>query len=124
MRTPHHRLRSLQSAIILLSLLLASASSAGFAQGQRGAGARQRSRESVASPKLVVVIVVDQFRYDFLDRFADLFGTGGFRRLMNQGALFTNANLQLRPDVYRLWTRGDIHRFCSGSEWNSRQQLV
>ncbi|HEV8487376.1 MAG TPA: alkaline phosphatase family protein [Blastocatellia bacterium] len=47
---------------------------------------------SSARPKLVVVIVVDQFRYDFLERFKDAFGTRGFKRLMNEGALFVNAN--------------------------------
>jgi len=30
--------------------------------------------------KRVVGIVIDQFRYDYLERFADLFGEGGFRR--------------------------------------------
>lgn len=97
MRTPHHRLRSLKAAIILLTLLLASVSPAGLAQGRRGAGVRRSLHESLGSPKLVVVIVVDQFRYDFLERFADLFGNGGFRRLMNQGALFTNANFSFVP---------------------------
>jgi predicted AlkP superfamily pyrophosphatase or phosphodiesterase len=43
------------------------------------------------------VIVVDQFRFDFLERFGDLFGRGGFRRLMNEGALFTNANYSFVP---------------------------
>lgn len=97
MRTTQHRPRSLPAAIILLSFLLASISPAGFAQSQRGAGVRRSPRESLASPKLVVVIVVDQFRYDFLERFADLFGSGGFRRLMNEGALFTNANFSYVP---------------------------
>jgi predicted AlkP superfamily pyrophosphatase or phosphodiesterase len=97
MRTPHHRPRSLQAAIVLLALLLAFISPAGFAQNQRGAEARLSSREIHASPRLVVVIVVDQFRYDFLERFVDLFGRGGFRRLMNEGALFTNANFSFVP---------------------------
>src|SRR5262245_66249429 len=44
-----------------------------------------------AKPKLVVGIVIDQFRYDYLERFADLFGEGGFRRLMQEGAVFTDA---------------------------------
>src|SRR5262245_26507261 len=44
-----------------------------------------------AKPKLVVGIVIDQFRYDYLERFADLFGDGGFRRLMQEGAVFTDA---------------------------------
>ena len=97
MRTPRHRQPSLQPAIILLSLLLAFISPAAIAQSQRGTDARRSSREVLAPPKLVVVIVVDQFRYDFLERFADLFGSGGFRRLMNEGALFTNANYSFIP---------------------------
>jgi predicted AlkP superfamily pyrophosphatase or phosphodiesterase len=45
----------------------------------------------------VVVIVVDQFRYDFLERFADLYGKNGFKRLIDRGALFTNANFNYVP---------------------------
>jgi Type I phosphodiesterase / nucleotide pyrophosphatase len=44
-----------------------------------------------ARPKLVVGIVIDQFRYDYLERFADLFGNDGFLRLMNEGAVFPDA---------------------------------
>lgn len=36
-------------------------------------------------PKLVVGIVVDQMRYDYLTRFGAHFGEGGFKRLMNEG---------------------------------------
>ncbi|MES4793400.1 MAG: hypothetical protein C4321_10875 [Chloroflexota bacterium] len=43
-------------------------------------------------PRLVVLIVIDQFRQDFLTRFTPFFGTGGFRRLMEQGANFTSAH--------------------------------
>ncbi|KAF0215021.1 MAG: pafA, partial [bacterium] len=43
-------------------------------------------------PKLTVIIVVDQFRADYLPRFNSLFGQKGFKRLMSQGAYFTNAN--------------------------------
>jgi predicted AlkP superfamily pyrophosphatase or phosphodiesterase len=50
-----------------------------------------------AKPKLVVLIVIDQFRYDYLERFEDLFGAGGFRRLLNNGAFFTNANYDYVP---------------------------
>lgn len=48
-------------------------------------------------PKLVVMIVIDQFRYDFLERFKGLFGSGGFRRLMDQGAFMQNANYIYMP---------------------------
>ncbi|MCF1422498.1 alkaline phosphatase PafA [Mangrovimonas futianensis] len=36
-------------------------------------------------PKLVVGIVVDQMRYDYLTRFYNKYGNDGFKRLMNQG---------------------------------------
>ncbi|MFD2543679.1 alkaline phosphatase PafA [Lacinutrix gracilariae] len=36
-------------------------------------------------PKLVVGIVVDQMRYDYLSRFYSKFSEGGFKKLMNQG---------------------------------------
>ncbi len=36
-------------------------------------------------PKLVVGIVVDQMRYDYLYRYYDRFSKGGFRRMMDQG---------------------------------------
>lgn len=59
------------------------------------ATAQQTRRASAASaPKvrLVVSIAIDQFRYDYLTRFEDQFGEGGFKRLLNGGAVFTNAN--------------------------------
>jgi len=37
------------------------------------------------NPKLVVGIVVDQMRYDYLTRFYNKFGDGGFKRLMEYG---------------------------------------
>jgi predicted AlkP superfamily pyrophosphatase or phosphodiesterase len=38
-----------------------------------------------SKPKLVVGIVVDQMRYDYLTRFYDKYGEGGFKRMMNEG---------------------------------------
>lgn len=45
-------------------------------------------------PPLAVVIVIDQFRFDYLSRFADLFDAneGAFTRFKRDGAYFTNAN--------------------------------
>jgi predicted AlkP superfamily pyrophosphatase or phosphodiesterase len=45
-----------------------------------------------AQPKLVVVIVIDQFRGDYLQRYRDQFGEGGFRLLVDHGAYFTECN--------------------------------
>ncbi len=36
-------------------------------------------------PKLVLGIMVDQMRYDYLNRYYDKYSEGGFKRLMNQG---------------------------------------
>lgn len=38
-----------------------------------------------ANPKLVVGVVVDQMRYDYLTRFYNKYGNDGFRRLINDG---------------------------------------
>jgi hypothetical protein len=45
-----------------------------------------------ARPKLVVVIVIDQFRGDYIERYRDQFGDGGFRLLLDHGAYFSNCN--------------------------------
>src|SRR5690242_6517391 len=43
-----------------------------------------------AQPKLVVVIVVDQMRADYLERWHSEFGENGFRLLTDRGADFLN----------------------------------
>jgi hypothetical protein len=45
-----------------------------------------------AHPKLVVVIVIDQFRGDYLERYYRQFGEGGFRLFLDHGANFTECN--------------------------------
>lgn len=56
------------------------------------------SAEPVKNPKLVVVIVVDQFRYDYLTRYRAEY-KAGLARLMDRGAYFTNAYYQHFPTV-------------------------
>ena len=41
-------------------------------------------------PKLVVIIVIDQFRGDYLERYRDQFVEGGFRLFLDRGAYFTD----------------------------------
>lgn len=48
-------------------------------------------------PKLVVGIVVDQMRYDYLFRFYDKYGNGGFKKLLNGGFLCRNAQYNYVP---------------------------
>lgn len=48
-------------------------------------------------PKLVIGIVVDQMRQEYLYRYAPKFGDGGFKRLMNQGFWLSNAHYNYIP---------------------------
>lgn len=49
------------------------------------------------SPKLVVGIVVDQMRYDYLTRFWNQYGDDGFRRLVNEGFVGRNHHFNYAP---------------------------
>jgi len=49
-------------------------------------------------PKLVLAIVIDQFRYDYLTRFRAQYHDG-FDRLLTHGAVFTNARYPQFPTV-------------------------
>lgn len=54
--------------------------------------------EEAPSIRLVLLVAVDQFRYDYLTRFRGEF-TGGFSRLLASGAVFSNAYLDHYPTV-------------------------
>ena len=43
-------------------------------------------------PKLVVIVVIDQFRGDYLDRYRDEFREDGFRMFLDHGAVFANCD--------------------------------
>lgn len=60
--------------VILLAVLLVATTALGSAYQ--------------ASPKLVVILVIDQFRGDYLERYRDEFGAGGFRTFTDRGAYF------------------------------------
>jgi predicted AlkP superfamily pyrophosphatase or phosphodiesterase len=77
-----------------LALLLAWHGAPGPASAQR---TRMPPARETPHPRLVLLIVVDQFRYDFLERFGDLFGTRGIGRLMREGASWTEANFDHVP---------------------------
>jgi len=48
-------------------------------------------------PKLVVGIVVDQMRWDYLYRYYDRYGEGGFKRLLNDGFSCENTFINYLP---------------------------
>ncbi len=84
---------------ILVSLLLAVSLLSGQQQQQaQSAAAAAASTAPARKPKLVVGIIIDQFRYDYLNRFQKEY-TGAFARFFRQGAVFTNAHYEHFPTV-------------------------
>jgi predicted AlkP superfamily pyrophosphatase or phosphodiesterase len=55
--------------------------------------------QPVGAPKLVVGIVVDQMRYEFLYRYERKFGEGGFKRMMKDGFDVKNGHYDYTPTV-------------------------
>jgi predicted AlkP superfamily pyrophosphatase or phosphodiesterase len=53
--------------------------------------------QTAQKPKLVVGIVVDQMRQEFLYRFDSKFGKGGFKRLTDEGFMLKNAHYNYVP---------------------------
>ena len=53
----------------------------------------------VQRPKLVVGIVIDQMRWDYLYYYYDKFGEGGMKRLINEGFSCDNQMLNYVPTV-------------------------
>ncbi len=70
-------------------------------EAQRRAKAKKSGFPAVTveaqGPKLVVGIVVDQMRYDYLTRFWNHYGEGGFKRLVNEGFNCKNHHFNYAP---------------------------
>jgi hypothetical protein len=75
-----------RSLIVRVSLLLAIVAVVFVA------AAHFKAPTAPERPRLAVLIVFDQMRADYQERWQSLFGTGGFRRLQTEGAWFTNCN--------------------------------
>ncbi|MCF2876241.1 MULTISPECIES: alkaline phosphatase PafA [unclassified Tenacibaculum] len=54
-------------------------------------------KKSTHKPKLVVGVVIDQMRYDYLTRFASKYGEDGFKRLLEDGFSLENAHYNYIP---------------------------
>ena len=52
-----------------------------------------------SKPKIIVGVVVDQMRYDYLTRLSNKFSEDGFNRLINQGFNCTNNHYNHVPTV-------------------------
>lgn len=80
-------------------------------------------------PKLVVVIVIDQFRGDYIERYRDQFGDAGFRLFLDHGAYFTDcnydyANTRTAPGHATLFTGGysNAHGIVANEWWDTKKK--
>ena len=80
------RIREKASVVFSVIILIFSA---GTAWAQTAPSGSER--------RLMVGIVVDQMREEYLYRFAPKFGDGGFKRLMNDGFMMRNAHYNYVP---------------------------
>jgi predicted AlkP superfamily pyrophosphatase or phosphodiesterase len=78
-------------AIAIALILFSSVSSA---QNSNNSNSTKLPR-----PKLVVGLVVDQMRWDYLYRYYDRYGEGGFKRMINEGFSADNTNIDYVPTV-------------------------
>src|SRR5580700_3608250 len=84
-----------------------------------------------AHPKLVVVIIIDQFRGDYLERYRSQFGEGGFRLLLDHGANFTDcnydyANTRTAPGHATLFTGAysNDHGIAANEWWDQKKKKM
>ena len=82
-------------------------------------------------PRLVIVIVIDQFRGDYLERYRDQFGDGGFRMFLDHGAYFPNcnynyANTRTAPGHSTLFTGAysNGHGIVSNEWWDEKKKKM
>lgn len=59
--------------------------------------AQKNKSTQLDRPKLVVGLVVDQMRWDYLYRYYEKYGNDGFKRLLNQGYSLNNVHINYIP---------------------------
>ena len=75
----------------LMTIPFATSQNSGASEDKNG------SNLNTSRPKLVVGIVVDQMRYDYLTRFDTKYGNGGFKRMMKEGFNCKNNHFNYIP---------------------------
>src|SRR5881398_1972192 len=55
--------------------------------------------KTLQRPKLVVGIVIDQMRWDYLYKYYNRYGNGGFKRLLREGFSCENTMINYVPSV-------------------------
>ncbi|MCO6496675.1 MAG: alkaline phosphatase family protein [Chitinophagaceae bacterium] len=89
-------------------------------------GFAQDRGNQVERPKLVVGIVVDQMRWDYLYRYYDRYGNGGFKRMLNEGFTCENAFISHLPSFtavgHATVYTGSVPAIhgITGNDWNDQ----
>ncbi|WEK71195.1 MAG: alkaline phosphatase family protein [Candidatus Chryseobacterium colombiense] len=64
-----------------------------------GLSAQKKKVNAVEKPKLVVGIVVDQMRWDYLYRYEQKYGKEGFKRMLKEGYSLNNVHIPYIPTI-------------------------
>ncbi|WP_421812905.1 alkaline phosphatase PafA [Flagellimonas sp.] len=82
---------------LIVSILALCMISFTYGQRRKKNNAESEPVPIAQTPKLVVGIVVDQMRYDYLTRFWNQYGEDGFKRLVNEGFNCKNNHFNYAP---------------------------
>lgn len=61
--------------------------------------ATAKNTKTTTRPKLIVGVVVDQMRWDYLYRYGNRYGAGGFKRLLQEGFSCENTLINYTPTI-------------------------
>ena len=111
-----------RASFLLLAVLLLHTS---FAQNSKSLN----QKLEISKPKLVVGIVVDQMRWDFLYRYTSRYSNNGFKRLLAEGFTCENAFIPYTPTVTAaghtcIYTGSvpAIHGIVGNNWWDKQEQ--
>ncbi len=82
---------------LALGILVLAGASASAQTHKKAATAPAAASTTVARPKLVVGIVIDQMRWDYLYRYYDRYQAGGLKRMLNEGFTCENTQIDYLP---------------------------
>jgi len=98
---------------------------------QRTSASQKKESLVVQPPKLVVGIVVDQMRYDYLSKFSSKFSNQGFKRLQAEGYSFDENYINYVPSntgpghaTIHTGTTPSQHGILNNSWYNKRSKSV
>jgi predicted AlkP superfamily pyrophosphatase or phosphodiesterase len=97
-----------------------------FGRGVERTASDERAGAKPEAPRLVVALLFDQYRDDYLDRFRPVFGKDGFRRLLDGGTRFRDCTIPYAATLtgpgHATWLSGAspaVHGIV-GNDWYDR----